>query len=503
MEGFSSRPRLRRRRPRLGGVRHRARHRRAHQKRVCLQARTVNPPPARYHRHPENAAAERIAAPSWHRGALAGLTEQERKQAIQDNLTESFVEKARPSLSKAALEDIKDQALKHEPTAKYAAALAPLPKTQLESLARALELTGVSKLNKAALAERITGKMTESADIVAEDLLTLEERDFEAIARLVESGPLTLEADPSDKDFARRARDFTLFPPYIFLFAHEGVFTVLVPNEIAQIVRSVDLDEVRAERARMAEVVAYAETATCYYGLIGIDEAYEQYCGLVKDPVTSGDFAGIVYRANVSGECGFELALCDDDVFLLDFTISDSCLGADADEKMAEDLDAYRDYLRKQHAAREPRPLDGLVSPEPSDRLFAIPTAIDLRNYLDAHVPDDDNDYAFADRVMEDVLALFYEGARVSDLPADLGDLGLMDCTDDPKTLIQLATNLYNALPAWDLYGWSSQELMERATGQKTFYNPDGSVRKVGRNEPCPCGSGKKYKNCCGRGARE
>ncbi len=22
--------------------------------------------------------------------------------------------------------------------------------------------------------------------------------------------------------------------------------------------------------------------------------------------------------------------------------------------------------------------------------------------------------------------------------------------------------------------------------------------RKVGRNEPCPCGSGKKYKKCCG-----
>ncbi|MBL8228057.1 MAG: SEC-C domain-containing protein [Bryobacterales bacterium] len=22
-------------------------------------------------------------------------------------------------------------------------------------------------------------------------------------------------------------------------------------------------------------------------------------------------------------------------------------------------------------------------------------------------------------------------------------------------------------------------------------------VKKVGRNEPCPCGSGKKYKKCC------
>jgi hypothetical protein len=24
------------------------------------------------------------------------------------------------------------------------------------------------------------------------------------------------------------------------------------------------------------------------------------------------------------------------------------------------------------------------------------------------------------------------------------------------------------------------------------------SARKVGRNDPCPCGSGKKYKRCCG-----
>ena len=26
-----------------------------------------------------------------------------------------------------------------------------------------------------------------------------------------------------------------------------------------------------------------------------------------------------------------------------------------------------------------------------------------------------------------------------------------------------------------------------------------GKKEKVGRNDPCPCGSGKKYKNCCGR----
>ena len=28
---------------------------------------------------------------------------------------------------------------------------------------------------------------------------------------------------------------------------------------------------------------------------------------------------------------------------------------------------------------------------------------------------------------------------------------------------------------------------------------PQTAEQKVGRNDPCPCGSGKKYKKCCGK----
>jgi SWIM/SEC-C metal-binding protein len=28
---------------------------------------------------------------------------------------------------------------------------------------------------------------------------------------------------------------------------------------------------------------------------------------------------------------------------------------------------------------------------------------------------------------------------------------------------------------------------------------PKDAEKKVGRNEPCPCGSGKKHKKCCGK----
>jgi len=36
------------------------------------------------------------------------------------------------------------------------------------------------------------------------------------------------------------------------------------------------------------------------------------------------------------------------------------------------------------------------------------------------------------------------------------------------------------------------------AGGQMNPKQPPRQVDKVGRNDPCPCGSGKKYKKCCG-----
>ena len=47
-------------------------------------------------------------------------------------------------------------------------------------------------------------------------------------------------------------------------------------------------------------------------------------------------------------------------------------------------------------------------------------------------------------------------------------------------------------------------EAAQRAAGQNVSRRqgpvaPIKAMPKVGRNEPCPCGSGKKYKNCHGR----
>mgnify|MGYP000843425014 FL=1 len=54
-------------------------------------------------------------------------------------------------------------------------------------------------------------------------------------------------------------------------------------------------------------------------------------------------------------------------------------------------------------------------------------------------------------------------------------------------------------LPQWD-------NLLDEQT-RKDLYKKQklsGTVvkgKKIGRNDPCPCGSGKKYKQCCGKNA--
>jgi hypothetical protein len=44
---------------------------------------------------------------------------------------------------------------------------------------------------------------------------------------------------------------------------------------------------------------------------------------------------------------------------------------------------------------------------------------------------------------------------------------------------------------------YRSTKLSPRMSLRKSVITSPRTVVEVGRNDPCPCGSGKKYKNCC------
>lgn len=67
----------------------------------------------------------------------------------------------------------------------------------------------------------------------------------------------------------------------------------------------------------------------------------------------------------------------------------------------------------------------------------------------------------------------------------------------------KLYYNMVEAEADW-LYGLEAWENLLTKERRKELYKQQkksGTIvkgKKIGRNEPCPCGSGKKYKKCCG-----
>jgi preprotein translocase subunit SecA len=66
----------------------------------------------------------------------------------------------------------------------------------------------------------------------------------------------------------------------------------------------------------------------------------------------------------------------------------------------------------------------------------------------------------------------------------------------------KLFFNMLDAKAEWlyTLEGWNDILTVEKRKEIRKDYNVSKQVikeEKIGRNDPCPCGSGKKYKKCC------
>ena len=66
------------------------------------------------------------------------------------------------------------------------------------------------------------------------------------------------------------------------------------------------------------------------------------------------------------------------------------------------------------------------------------------------------------------------------------------------KNMVDAKADWLYGLPQWNILLSEEQQkaLYKEAKKMHTFVREG---KKIGRNDPCPCGSGKKYKHCCGK----
>lgn len=88
-----------------------------------------------------------------------------------------------------------------------------------------------------------------------------------------------------------------------------------------------------------------------------------------------------------------------------------------------------------------------------------------------------------------------YEDDLVDPGFVDMGDVEKSVAMGKEATLEELKRNRHFTLITnviTDMEWWSCFKPPKPTGGKK-------KSKKIGRNDPCPCGSGKKYKKCCGR----
>lgn len=107
--------------------------------------------------------------------------------------------------------------------------------------------------------------------------------------------------------------------------------------------------------------------------------------------------------------------------------------------------------------------------------------------------------------LVEDCIMNVKLGAQPGQLLQYLQTELIFENLEAVQRLMDAVVLIMNNTREWYLKGFTSEELFAQEKKELLpFPNKKGEVislqtrQKVGRNDPCPCGSGKKFKKCCG-----
>ena len=159
----------------------------------------------------------------------------------------------------------------------------------------------------------------------------------------------------------------------------------------------------------------------------------------------------------------------------------------------ASNRQEYVEYIQRYYAL-EKAAYEKILEAYPNNEEFLNGTAADLAKKL-----------SFPKDAM-DVFVGFVDGIKSSLTNGDDIDLEAIDEDYQIKLVIdyeKLYYNMRDAKADWlfNIKAWKdilSEEKRNEITREYRESNMAHSEH-IGRNDPCPCGSGKKYKNCCGK----
>lgn len=294
----------------------------------------------------------------------------------------------------------------------------------------------------------------------------------------------------------------------IYLYYHEDKFFLVMPTEIKEIVKEIYNPSFIKAQKRIELLSNYLCACSNLYGLIEVKEFIKIF-NSQNSPKTNTkeifDFFAI--HKNYSND------IDDDDCFLWDGYI------------VACDLqsDGFEGYTFKEPDVEGIQYLIEATEGKPR----YIPTKKELLKYaescyyektkytnkLQELIYDCIDEVDVAEEVVDTICMLATLDAEITNIMHVLEkfEIEFYD-EEDYDEFLQIIVDLKNNSRIRENKGYTPEEMMKMS--EKVFSSDiaDNVIpfnvfreakvnqsQKVGRNDPCPCGSGKKHKKCCGK----
>lgn len=341
--------------------------------------------------------------------------------------------------------------------------LSSLTRKELDKLTKMYPVKGKSKLKKLELAEALTSEMKE--DQFIRELIVI-----------IEELKLTMKKQGLSDDYIEaRIPSIMWGLGYAFFDLKDTDSVYEVASDIKELINNFDINKISNEVKRYHLVKNVLTAGINLYGIYEISFFIELFNNLFND-VDPLDY----------DELSKYLKLC---------------------EKSGSEIGNYENYIASNSLFIVESDFEGLRKvTEGKD--YYIPTKDELMRYLDSDYFEKTKQYTEFEEVIykklkdeeraEEIAEIIGFNSKFKDVTIEYMSfefkvLGI-EFTDkkEEKEFLEAYVNLYNNTRVWQERGFTLNEI-----GKPLSIMPVKKEVAVGRNEPCPCGSGKKYKKCC------
>ncbi|MFC5451378.1 YecA family protein [Paenibacillus aestuarii] len=369
--------------------------------------------------------------------------------------------------------EVDQQKLELDASFALAEILAPLTKGELTVLRTNLGIKGVSNLKKQELAQTLAQHIPQA---LPELFHKMDETRYQILKQIAGQGGFT--------HTLLRPDQFAYFTNRGLLFSgtYQGDTAHYIPAEVLNAFHNLDFTDYRETFKRNAEWIKLVRGMLLYYGKLSHSE-FETL--LKKYAVPSGK------NSNFMVVLGEALAFYTDMKSEANGLYSSLYLDNRLLNPLTNlDLMLYPFTAKQLQEAGEP----GFVDRHASHKAFI---EFIRKNYTIT--------WEEADRIVQECVEALRLGRSTSQVLQMLQEQLELDDAELMRGFMGALGTLHNNTRQWLLKGYTPNELSPAAqptavTMQRAavpVVQTEAAKVKVGRNDPCTCGSGKKYKKCC------